>query len=278
MTNAIERDTDGAAREATSTTTILVNSTIAAVLATALTILIHELVHLVTGLAMGHGGTLVPFGVAHDGTLTDGQTALAAISAPIVSLLLGAAIVTRLPNPARAGFGHLLLFWLGATSLMEGAGYLVITPFGVGDTAVTRDALGLPGWTGILAALLGFLIMLWGARALSPHVVGLVGTERSRTWALAFHPWWIGTLVNVALALVYVNLAAGGFTDAEKGAVVAAGTALLVLGPMSFLFQKSEVPDGRSALSLPAVPVAGVVALAAMIGLNLALLSGWHVG
>ena len=57
--------------------------------------------------------------------------------------------------PATSRFGQLFLFWLGATSFMEGAGYLVITPMGAGDTAATLAAFDLPLWVGFPAAALG---------------------------------------------------------------------------------------------------------------------------
>ena len=121
----------GSAATPGRTRDVIVNSTVAAVLATAVTIFVHELVHLVTGIVLGHGGTLYPFGVIHDGSLTDTETALTAISAPIASLVIGAAVIAALPRPATSRFGQLFLFWLGATSFMEGAGYLVITPMGL---------------------------------------------------------------------------------------------------------------------------------------------------
>lgn len=50
----------GSAATPGRTRDVIVNSTVAAVLATAVTIFVHELVHLVTGIVLGHGGTLYP--------------------------------------------------------------------------------------------------------------------------------------------------------------------------------------------------------------------------
>lgn len=263
--------------EQPDTKALLVNSVVAAVLATAATIFIHEVVHLLTGLVLGHAGTLYPFGVLHDGTLTNGETAATAIAAPVISLVTGWILLARLPRPAAAGFGHLFLFWLAATSFMEGAGYLVITPFGAGDTAATVDALGWPGWTALVLAVLGIGLMFLGARMLAPHVIRLAGRDRTPGWALAFHPWWIGTIVNMGLSIAYLSLADAGLTDGEATAVVAGSMALLVLGPMSFIFQ-GKLPDQRRTHLAPGISVPGLAALVAMVALNVLLVAGRHIG
>jgi hypothetical protein len=224
---------------------VIVNSTVAAVLATAVTIFVHELVHLVTGIVLGHEGTLYPFGAIHDGSLTDTETALTAISAPIASLVIGAAVIAALPQPATSRFGQLFLFWLGATSFMEGAGYLVITPMGAGDTAATLAALDLPLWVGFLAAALGVALMFLGARMLAPHVVRMSGRDRTISWAIAFHPWWIGTLVSLRLTAAYLALSSADLADGDVIAILSASTALLVLGPMSSS-SRTGLPTSRA--------------------------------
>src|SRR5699024_11309287 len=51
--------------------------------------LLHELVHLVTGLVFGHGGTLYPFGVLHHGDLTVTAEVVALLAGPAFSLVTG---------------------------------------------------------------------------------------------------------------------------------------------------------------------------------------------
>ncbi len=268
-----------ASGRSTSSKDILINSSLAAVLATAVTIVLHELVHLLTGLGFGHPGTLYPFGVTHDGTMSAGTTAATAISAPIFSLVTGIVLTLGLPRPPRAGFWHLFLFWLAATSMMEGAGYLVITPFGAGDTAATIEALDLPGWTAYAAAMVGVALMFFCARLLAPHVSRLSGDDRGRAFALALHPWWIAMIINAALALLYVSTSSGDFSDGDKTAIIAAGMALTALAPMAFIYLKSVAGQARTEFELQSVPVAGIIANAAVIALNIGLLlPGVYIG
>lgn len=261
-----------------SARTILINSCVAALLAGMVMVLIHEVTHLLAGLTIGSGGTLYPFGVDHDRVTGSGAVAYTAISAPIVSLLSGVALVVWQPLRQRGGFWHLAWLWLAFTSLMEGVGYLVITPFGAGDTAATAQALGWPQWSTFLVAVVGVGLMFATARAFTPYVRRYAGDDFGRSWAFAFYPWIVASLITMGLSLIHLRMAAMSLSPGETIAVLMAGNAIFVFAPMSFLFGRAFADEPQVPLGLPPVPVAGLVGLAVMIVLNLLLTRGLHVG
>ena len=111
---------------------------------------------------------------------------------------------------------------------------------------------------------------------LAPHVVRMSGRDRTRSWAIAFHPWWIGTLVSLGLTAAYLALSSADLAD---GGWSPSPRALLCWssGPMSFIFQNRS-PDQPRTVITSGISVAGVAALVAMVAVNFALVSGRHLG
>lgn len=262
---------------------ILVNSCVAAVLACGLMILVHELVHLVTGLLLGYPGVLFAFGV-DVGTPTNTDLAIVAISAPIFSLVTGFAMAFWLPLRERGGFAHLLWLWFAFVSIMEGVGYLVITPFGAGDTATTADALGWPFWTRLAMCGLGVGLQFLTAALFAPHVGRHAGDSKPAQLAFTLWPWLFASVVNVSLSLTYLALtsalnpeAAASFSAGAYIAVIAASTAITVFAPMAFIFKRRFAQETRP-LGLRPLPLAGITGFCLLVALNLFLSRGLPVG
>ncbi|MDO5500533.1 MAG: hypothetical protein Q4F67_12730, partial [Propionibacteriaceae bacterium] len=116
--DARDPDTDGDGFE--SPRTILLNSVTAAVLAAMVMIFLHEVVHLLAGIALGHPADLYPFGVSHGGELDDTETVITSFSAVAFSLVTGLIFALWLPFRRAGGFAHLFWLWFAFTSLMEG--------------------------------------------------------------------------------------------------------------------------------------------------------------
>lgn len=258
--------------------TILVNSVVAAVLGAGLMVLLHEVVHLVAGVALGGRSVLYPFGVTHASALGAEQRAIAALAAPAFSLVSGFALVAWQPLARRGGFGHLLWLWFAFTSIMEGVSYLVITPFGAGDTATAAELLGWP-WGVVLAmCAVGVGLQFFAARLFAPHLRRHAGTDGARQWAFAFWPWLLASAVNVGLGQLWMALAGMDLTVGERIAITAAGLAVPVFAPMSFLFLRLAAEEPDQPLGLPRIPVGGLLAFAALTVLNLLLLRGFSLG
>src|SRR5699024_9694273 len=75
----------------TSTTVraLLLNNLVAALIASAVMIVLHEGAHLVTGLALGHPSILYAFGVDHLGSPSDSDQVVMLLAGPAFSLITG---------------------------------------------------------------------------------------------------------------------------------------------------------------------------------------------
>ncbi len=258
--------------------TVLISSTLGAVFGSMLMVLVHEGVHLLTGIALGNSGTLYPFGVDHHGTRGPAAVAITAISAPIFSLVSGVVCAFWMPFKRRGGFGQLLWFWFAFTSIMEGVGYLVITPMGAGDTAATADALGWPMWPRLVAFAVGAGLMFVAARMFSPFVRRYAGSDRPRQWALAFWPWLLASAVNMLLAFTYLTMSRMSLSAGETIAIMSATMAVYVCAPMSFMFLSKVADVPYEPLGLKPIPVGGLIAFGVMVVVNLLLTRGLTLG
>jgi hypothetical protein len=161
-------------------------------------------------------------------------------------------------------------------SVMEGVGYLVLTPFHVGDTGSTAEAYDVPAgivWASlaVAAVLMIVLAMRFGELAVR-HTAGDLRSLR----AFTFFPWMIGTAVVLVLAVIDVALTASDFSDGDIAAVMAGAFALGVFAPMSMPFASRRVAAGTSAtqrMSFDGTPVAGLAVIVALSALNWVVLA-----
>lgn len=267
----IEEQADPGYRKA-----LFVNSCVAAVLGSGLMVLLHELIHLITGLIMGIPGTLYSFGVEHSGTHV--QNAILAGSAPIFSLVSGAIMIAWQPLRQERGFAHLLWLWFAFASMMEGIGYLGITPFGVGDTGMVVREMRWPTVVAWVFFAVGILGQFWLARRFAVPLGRIAGRDMAVRRAGGVWPWLVATVVNAVLTFISLSTASMGLTDGDRAAIVAAGCATLVFAPMAHIFGKVSDAQPHEPLRLPAVPIAGVVALVVLSVVNQLLNRGLSVG
>ncbi|OLT18376.1 hypothetical protein BJF80_15340 [Serinicoccus sp. CUA-874] len=120
---------DGRTTEHQSRRSLALHSTVAAVLGSGVTVLVHEATHLVAVLGLVGQGRLYPYGAQYDGELDGVSTAVVALAGPAVSLALGLTLLLTLSRARVVGPWHLVRLWCGASSYVVGAGYLFITPF-----------------------------------------------------------------------------------------------------------------------------------------------------
>jgi hypothetical protein len=119
--------------------TLVVHGSVSFVAAHLIVVLLHELAHVVAGLSLGFTNELFPFGVAHSPDPQRWQDAVMLLSAPVFSLVSGLLAMAVQPFRARRGPAHILWLWVAHMSVMQGVGYLLLTPFGVGDTGMAAD-------------------------------------------------------------------------------------------------------------------------------------------
>ncbi|HIY23230.1 MAG TPA: hypothetical protein H9837_02825 [Candidatus Brachybacterium merdigallinarum] len=253
---------------------LLLNNLIAALIGSILMIFVHELAHLVAGLALGHPTTLYSFAAIHGDGVPADQAAFILLIAPAFSLVSGALMQWWTPLRGRADLLHLVWLWFAFASVQEGVAYLMLTPFGAGDTGQAAQLLGLPVLVQFLALTLGIGGMFLNARSFATHLARHAGPEQKARNAMSLWVWLYGMIATVLLSVLYLAVSPAQVTPGEQIAVMAAGTVLLVFAPMANIFraQVAEVPV--EPLRIRPVPVAGLVVLGLLIGGNVLLSFG----
>lgn len=255
---------------------IVVNTLVAMVLGTGITVLLHELARWVTGAALGSQATLFAFGVTYHPPLTGTAAAGAAAAGPVASLVIGSVMQVLQPFRFRGDFAHLLWIWVAVTSLMQAAVYLAITPYG-GDVATIVRELSLPAWSAWVAVAVGVAAMLGVAHQWAIHSVRLCGRDLTRLRCFSGYPWLIGAAILVGLAAVTTDLSGMPFTDRERAVVLVAAVAQTVFAPLSLLIVR-WVNELEEPLLVKPVPWVGLVACVGLIGFNLAIGGGLVLG
>lgn len=269
--------TETRANQTTSGRTILWNNLVALLLGAALMVLLHELVHFVTGIAIGYRSTIYSYGVTHDGNPTRGAIALMAISAPIFSLVVGFAMALWQPLRRVGGFAQLLWLWLAFASAQEGVTYFVIAPFGAGDTATFVREMGWPGWTTIVLCFAGVGGMFGTARLFATSVKRHAGENINTMRCMAWYPWLLSLPFAIGTGLLYTAVAKMALTPGEYFFTMLAGLSTTVFAPMSLIWAARLRVDPEP-LVLKPIPILGIVGYIAMIVINLSLSWGLTLG
>lgn len=262
----------------TSPRTLLVNNLVAALIASAVMVFVHELAHLVTGLVLGYPGELYAFGVNHGGDPSATDEAVMALAGPAFSLVTGVAMALWTPLRRRADFAHLLWLWFAFTSIQEGVTYLCLTPFGAGDTGYAASLLGIPVALQFVAMAVGIGGMFANARAFAPHMARHAGADPASRNAMTLFPWLYGMIASVALSFVYLSISPADIGAGDQIAIMAAGTSTLVFAPMANIFRRQVADVPYEPLTLKPRPTVGIVVLALLIVGNVLLSFGLQVG
>lgn len=257
---------------------LLLNNLVAALIASALMIFVHELAHLVTGFALGHASVLYPFGVIDLGTPPEGDQVVMLLAGPAFSLVTGVLLQLWTPLRGRADFLHLVWLWFAFTSVQEGIMYLCLTPFGAGDTGQAAQLLGLPVPLQFVALAVGVGGMFLNARAFAPHMARHAGDDPRLRNGMTLFPWLYGMIVSMLLSILYLAISPAELPASAQIAILAAGTALLVFAPMAHIFARSVTTVPYEPLRLRAVPVGGLMVLGLLVLGNILLSFGLRLG
>lgn len=244
---------------------LLLNSTVALVLAGMLTITLHEMVHFAAALALGHEATLHATSVS-DSATDDATNIATAAAGPIFSLIFGLIIVFAARRWG-SGFWRLLWMWLGFTSAQAGFGYCMIALLSTaGDTGKVLELLGAPWWVGLFSLAFGTAGMLWLSRLFAMRVATYAGEDTRQMMAFGMWPWLLGTLVLVAIyALTVLQLP---FLEAFLS--MFGIIAIAVFAPMFTIWVlRLHPPREQLELRVPWVGIAAVVVMVLVIMLVL---------
>src|SRR5699024_9972882 len=206
----------------------LLNNLVAALIASAVMIVLHEGAHLVTGLALGHPSILYAFGVDHLGSPSDSDQVVMLLAGPAFSLITGVLMQRWTPLRRPGDLLHLVWLWFAFASVQEGVTYLCLTPFGAGDTGQAAQLLGLPVALQLAALAVGVGGMFLNARTFAPHMARHAGEDPRMRDAMTLFPWLYGMIISVLLSVLYLAVSPADLPVASQVAILAAGTAILV--------------------------------------------------
>lgn len=262
MSNATE-----APREATYGRRLLVNSACAWVLAASVATTLHEGAHAVAGLALGHPVTLSSFSADSNTAMSDQAAAVMTAAGPVFSLVFGIVVILTGRNLGN-GFVRLFVMWLGFISVQNFVGYLVITPFGAGDSGAFVDELHLPRAVAFLFSALGTTGLAALAWLFLRHEVRYI-TSAGELRQVGLYAWLIGTAVTVAHTAVEAVI-----NGAEPGivAIVMAGAASAGIFVPIFSRAWRKVSVTRERLELT-IPTTAIVLAIVVIAVQIAVLA-----
>lgn len=251
---------------------LLLNSTVALVLAGTLTITLHEMAHFTAALAFGQEATLHATSVS-DSATDDATNIATAAAGPIFSLVFGLFIVFAGHRWGR-GFWRLLWMWLGFTSAQAGFGYCMIALLSTaGDTGKVLDLLGAPWWVGLISLAFGTAGMLWLSRLFATRVAAYAGEDTRQMMAFGMWPWLLGT---VALVVIYA-LTVLQLPFMEAFLSMFGIVAIAVFAPMFTFFVLRLHPEREQLeLRVPWAGIAGVVLM--LLAIALVLIPGVTLG
>lgn len=281
-------DRTGAQTGAGWTSSMVLHASAAFVAAHLVVVLLHELAHVVAGLTLGFSNELFPFGVVHSPAPEPVAETVMLLAAPVFSLVAGVLAMAVQPFRRARGQWHLLWLWAAGMSVLQGAGYLLLTPFGIGDTGMAAELNDLPAVLGWLALVVAVLAMLGTARWFAGPAVQHTDGSLPALRAFTFYPWIVGTVVALALSGLWLTLADDGLgADLGPGSVVAVlmgAMALGVFAPMAMPFttgvqRRDPSAAGSEPLVLPAVPVVALAVAAVVVLVDLfVLVTGLTIG
>lgn len=141
---------------------VLINSTIARIIAAVLTTIIHELGHFIVSILLGNSPILF-----HNRVVTPGENQsllaqlLIPMGGPVISLIQGITCML-LHRKIKNGIGALLSLWMGISGLMVFFGYMMIAPLSsIGDTGKIFQLLEMPIFWQIFIAIISLFFFTY---------------------------------------------------------------------------------------------------------------------
>lgn len=244
---------------------LLINSTVAFVMALILMITTHEFAHALVGLTIGLRPTVFPGHVSYEIVGTTNQQVLTLLGGPVGSLVIGLAVL--LTVPVARGFWGLLLFWFGTLSVQEFTGYLMTGPFfALGDIGQALHLLSTPWWgywmVFIVGAIGTVLLGRFATRRLMAMTDATGGDRAGQLRRLGLFAWLLGAALFVLIGLL--SSGAGAlFTPVGLVELVAAFTSGIFLTVVRVFMGRKEIAGRGLALVWPVVGIGLVVVLAA---------------
>lgn len=195
-------------------------------------VILHEYAHAVAHLLAGaDSSTIRAMSADPTGSLSRIAQGWTAAAGPLFSLVAGL-IVWGVARQLR-GAAFQMALWFYVAALQNAAGYLVITPFGVGDTATMVERWGWPIWVQMVMPLIGAMMMFGLAALVAVDVRARYQSVRGLRMTVMWPVLWAtSTLVAISLILALV----GGYDADVIFVMVMSMTSVYVAALMCSIF------------------------------------------
>ncbi|MGV8847467.1 hypothetical protein [Tessaracoccus sp.] len=195
-------------------------------------VILHEYAHAVAHLMAGaDSSTIRAMSADPTGSLSAAAQGWTAAAGPLFSLVAGLIVWVIARSLRCAAFQ--MAFWFYIAALQNAAGYLIITPFGVGDTATMVERWGWPTWVQMVMPFIGAVMMLGLAALVAVDVRARFQSVRGLRMAVMWPVLW-ATSVLVVISLILALV--GGYDADVVFVMVMSMTSVYVAALMCSIF------------------------------------------
>lgn len=188
---------------------IIINSSLAFIIAALLEMTLHEGGHFCATFLLEHHAVL------HHNYVSFGEMPLkdhiiVALAGPVVSLFIGIVFNLLLNRKRLRCMNALIALYLSIFGYIGFIGYVMIAPFfSYGDTGYVLNAIGCPMWIMVMLSVLSIATFYFLSKAWSVHFIGLMSKETASNfqkrkrfiYSLVLIPLFIGITVTTLLNL-----------------------------------------------------------------------------
>lgn len=252
---------------------IIINSSVAFIVATIVEMTLHECGHFMATLAMGGQATLYHNYVQHN-DVSETARCISAFAGPVVSLLIGIVFHLLVNSRRYKSMTALVLLYLSIFGYVGFFGYVMIAPFfSYGDMGFVLRYIGCPMWLIYTLAALAGVVLFFLGKAWSVHFIGTMSRatagspklRRQFIYSLVFWPLFIGIAVTTLL----------NFPVPTTLSLIAPLTSpFVLLWPFGYYLRNAGVYYDEEESIGKKIYIGGIIALVVIIVINRLLVGG----
>lgn len=188
---------------------IVINSSVAFIIASILEMTLHEGGHFCAALFSGYHATLHHNYVSY-GDMPLHTHIITALAGPAVSLFIGMICGGIINTKRLRGMNALVVLYLSIFGYIGFFGYVMIAPFfSYGDTGYVLNAIGCPMWLMVILSLSAVAVFYFLSKAWAVHFIGLMSRatasdfqkRKSFIYSLVLFPLFSGIIITTLLNL-----------------------------------------------------------------------------
>jgi len=240
---------------------LLINSTVAFILAAIIAITLHETAHLIAGKMLRLDAIFYPTAVDFGKNSSVNDSVITALAGPLFSLIFGLLLI-RFGRNWGKGFRRLLWLWLGYISAQIGFGYFLIAYFAPqGDTGLVLKLLSAPAYAYVSLFLMGLFGMIWLARMFAGQAIRYTNDANSLR-QIGLFAWIVGTGI---LLVIYTAASRNVPTQVVPTILAGVGTVGIFTPMLTFFYKKLHAPYEDLKLSFPYAQLAIVAFVSTVV-------------